>query len=176
MISTRVSFVSVALLGLVVALPVTGRAEDRHEGRDVQEHRQDIRGEREGHVDRRDDDRERRDDARDVDRHERDRRGAGNWRFERDHGWRFEQQPGTWSPYYAWWWVNQQVVMLPVPTATVVRYPNGRYELRGDGASVPYYWVWVPYQLAAAPPPPPIPSGAIPPTTLPAPPPPPPGG
>jgi hypothetical protein len=26
----------------------------------------------------------------------------------------------------------------------VVHYPHGRYELRGDGVSVPYVWVWIP--------------------------------
>jgi hypothetical protein len=26
----------------------------------------------------------------------------------------------------------------------VVQYPHGRYELRGDGVSVPYVWVWIP--------------------------------
>jgi hypothetical protein len=28
--------------------------------------------------------------------------------------------------------------------ARVVQYPHGRYELRGDGVSVPWAWVWVP--------------------------------
>ena len=48
-----------------------------------------------------------------------------------------------------------RVVMLAAPTVTVVPYPNGRYELRGDGMTVPYYWAWVPAQLYIAPPPPP---------------------
>jgi hypothetical protein len=26
----------------------------------------------------------------------------------------------------------------------VVQYAHGRYELRGDGVSVPYLWVWIP--------------------------------
>lgn len=34
--------------------------------------------------------------------------------------------------------------------SAVLLYPDGRYELRGDGVSVPYHWVWVP---AGAPPP-----------------------
>jgi hypothetical protein len=46
----------------------------------------------------------------------------------------------------------------PLPTApapppsvpSVVEYPTGRYELRGDGEASPYTWVWVP-----KPPPPP---------------------
>lgn len=39
----------------------------------------------------------------------------------------------------------------PIPsTPTVIPYPHGRYELRGDGISTPYLWVWIPN-----PPPPP---------------------
>jgi len=45
--------------------------------------------------------------------------------------------------------------MLASPTVTVVPYPNGRYELRGDGVTVPYFWAWVPTQVYVAPPPPP---------------------
>ena len=40
---------------------------------------------------------------------------------------------------------------------SVVQYPHGRYELRGDGTTVPYTWVWIPN-----PPPPPPPAGAPP--------------
>jgi hypothetical protein len=32
----------------------------------------------------------------------------------------------------------------------VVQYSHGRYELRGDGVSVPYAWVWVPSGPAPA--------------------------
>jgi hypothetical protein len=44
------------------------------------------------------------------------------------------------------------------PSGSVYTYPEGRYELRGDGtASAPYSWVWIPAgaQLVAGPPPPP---------------------
>lgn len=42
-------------------------------------------------------------------------------------------------------------------TPRTVDYPNGRYQLYGDGtASSPYYWAWIP--AGSAPPsPPPIP-------------------
>jgi hypothetical protein len=30
----------------------------------------------------------------------------------------------------------------------VVQYAHGRYELRGDGVSVPWVWVWVPTAMA----------------------------
>jgi hypothetical protein len=40
----------------------------------------------------------------------------------------------------------------PPPLQTVVHYPHGRYELRGDGIREPYTWVWIPN-----PPPPPPP-------------------
>jgi hypothetical protein len=49
--------------------------------------------------------------------------------------------------------------------------------LRGDGVTVPYYWVWIPtYTYAAAPPPPAVPPAApadYPLGSIPAPPPPP---
>ena len=128
---------------------------------------------------------ERHDERRIEDRHDgRERlerrdveRRPAPWRFERGHGWRFERTAGVWSPYYAWWWVDQRVVLAAVPSATVVQYPTGRYELRGDGVSVPYYWVWIPVQpVIAAPAPPPIGAPAPPDVVLPGPPPPPPAG
>jgi hypothetical protein len=30
------------------------------------------------------------------------------------------------------------------PAPDVIQYPSGRYELRGDGITSPYVWVWVP--------------------------------
>ena len=30
------------------------------------------------------------------------------------------------------------------PTPSVVQFPTGRYELRGDGMTTPYTWVWIP--------------------------------
>lgn len=30
----------------------------------------------------------------------------------------------------------------PLPTPTVIEYPTGWYQLRGDGLSTPYVWVW----------------------------------
>lgn len=33
----------------------------------------------------------------------------------------------------------------------VVQYAHGRYELRGDGVSVPYVWVWIPNGSPAPP-------------------------
>jgi hypothetical protein len=53
----------------------------------------------------------------------------------------------------------------PSPAASsVIEYPTGRYELRGDGTTAPYTWVWIPN-------PPPAPPSAAPgalATTLPA--------
>ena len=37
----------------------------------------------------------------------------------------------------------------------VIQYAHGRHELRGDGVSVPYAWVWIP----STPSPPPSPGG-----------------
>jgi hypothetical protein len=53
------------------------------------------------------------------------------------------------------------VAAAPVPTDRVVTYPEGRYQLYGDGTRVPYYWVWVPSgaTVTPAPPaPPPVPT------------------
>jgi hypothetical protein len=50
------------------------------------------------------------------------------------------------------------VVVTSPAGQRVVNYPSGRYELYGDGASTPYYWVWIPAgaTLPAPPPPPAI--------------------
>lgn len=48
-------------------------------------------------------------------------------------------------------------VVVAAPNDRVVTYPEGRYELRGDGTtSSPYYWVWIPNgsNPVNAPPPP----------------------
>jgi len=42
----------------------------------------------------------------------------------------------------------------PPSMPRVVEFPTGRYELRGDGVTSPYGWVWVPNPPAAPPPPP----------------------
>ncbi len=51
-------------------------------------------------------------------------------------------------------------VVVPSPSTNVQRvytYPEGRYQLYGNGtADSPYYWVWIPAG-AAAPTPPPLP-------------------
>jgi hypothetical protein len=83
----------------------------------------------------------------------------------------------VWSPYYVWWWADQRVVLLAAPTMTVVQYATGRYELRGDGVTVPYYWVWLPAQpVVAAPAPPPVGAAPPPDVVVPGPPPPLPAG
>lgn len=46
------------------------------------------------------------------------------------------------------------VYAAPAPTPTVVEYPTGRYELRGDGVTSAYQWVWIPRPPPAPPPPP----------------------
>jgi Domain of unknown function (DUF4124) len=63
--------------------------------------------------------------------------------------------------YYSPPTYHAPVHVLPPPTPDVVQYPHGRYERRGDGATRPYSWVWVP--APPAPPPPPAPAAAPPP-------------
>ncbi len=55
------------------------------------------------------------------------------------------------------------VAPSPLPTPTVIEYPTGWYQLRGDGVTTPYAWVWIPK-------PPPAPPSEAPPTVPPAPP------
>lgn len=43
-------------------------------------------------------------------------------------------------------------------TPSVIQYPTGRWELRGDGLTIPYRWVWIP-NPPSAPPSPTPPSG-----------------
>jgi hypothetical protein len=52
---------------------------------------------------------------------------------------------------------------------SVVDFPEGRYELRGDGISTPYTWVWIPNPPAAPPAPPPLGGGAASPAPQPSP-------
>lgn len=47
--------------------------------------------------------------------------------------------------------------VAPPSLSQVIEYPHGRYELRGDGITTPYQWVWIPN------PPPPPPPAAPPP-------------
>ncbi|MFA6500160.1 MAG: RT0821/Lpp0805 family surface protein [Desulfurivibrionaceae bacterium] len=92
------------------------------------------------------------------------RYGGGPWHYEPHNGWRFEHRRGVWSPFYMWWLIDGVTMLRLAPTVTVVEYPNGHYELRGDGISAPYYWAWVPVVTAPPPPPPgPTPSYPIPP-------------
>lgn len=58
---------------------------------------------------------------------------------------------GYYAPY-----PTAYVTAAPVSRAVwtgprVVQYAHGRYELRGDGVSVPYAWIWIPNPAAVAP-------------------------
>ena len=59
-------------------------------------------------------------------------------------GWAYSSAPAYYVPV--------PVLPAPPPMPSVVQYPHGRYELRGDG------WVWVPTPPA---PPPPAPPAAL---------------
>ncbi|PYO22534.1 MAG: hypothetical protein DMD88_06550 [Candidatus Rokuibacteriota bacterium] len=55
--------------------------------------------------------------------------------------------------YYQQVYVPTPVVAQAPPYPTVVQYPHGRYELRGDGIQMPYQWVWIPNPPLPPPPP-----------------------
>jgi len=56
--------------------------------------------------------------------------------------------------------VGGTLALAPPPTPSVIQYPTGRWELRGDGLAIPYRWVWIP-NPPTAPPPPTSPSGEL---------------
>jgi hypothetical protein len=85
------------------------------------------------------------------------------------------------NPYY-WVWVPAGTNAPPPPplpqanwpapavatsaSGRMVTYPEGRYQIYGDGtATNPYYWVWVPTGVAAAPSPP-VPVPVVPRTVI----------
>jgi hypothetical protein len=47
--------------------------------------------------------------------------------------------------------MTSSVVTAPTEMPSVVEYSTGRYELRGDGLSMPYKWVWIPNPPSAPP-------------------------
>jgi hypothetical protein len=49
---------------------------------------------------------------------------------------------------------SQAPAVYAAPMPTVVEYPTGRYELRGDGITTAYQWVWIPRPPSAPPAPP----------------------
>ena len=62
--------------------------------------------------------------------------------------------------------VERPVYVAPAPVVVVqrahaypnvVQYPNGRYELHGDGIYSAYQWIWIPNPAPLPPPPPPPP-------------------
>lgn len=64
--------------------------------------------------------------------------------------------PGAYYPmtYYPGYRAAYPYAARTAPVAwtasRVVQYAHGRYELRGDGVSVPYAWVWIPSVTAPA--------------------------
>ena len=56
--------------------------------------------------------------------------------------------------------VNNTLSLSPPspPTPSVVEFPTGRYELRGDGITEPYRWVWIPKPPTGPPAEPPSPA------------------
>jgi len=54
--------------------------------------------------------------------------------------------------------VGQPPVVVQAPTQRAYNFPEGRYELHGDGTTgKPYYWVWIPAGVQSVPPAPPLP-------------------
>jgi hypothetical protein len=59
---------------------------------------------------------------------------------------------------------SPMVILSPAPPTavpSVIEYPNGRYELWGDGITTPYRWVWIPKAPPAPPEAPPAAPPAV---------------
>jgi hypothetical protein len=53
-------------------------------------------------------------------------------------------------------------VVVAATSPNQVAYPEGRWQLQGDGKTMPYYWVWIPAGLTPpAPPAYPYPPGVV---------------
>ena len=64
------------------------------------------------------------------------------------------------TTYPAYPAASPTTIIVPSAAPQRVTYPEGAYELYGNGsAGSPYYWVWIPRgtQLPLIPPPPPLP-------------------
>ena len=57
--------------------------------------------------------------------------------------------PISYSPPVSYAPAASVTALAPMPS--VVQFPTGRYELRGDGLSIPYAWVWMPNAPTAPP-------------------------
>jgi hypothetical protein len=65
--------------------------------------------------------------------------------------------PMTYSPPVSYAPPPSQTISVapappPPPSPNVVQFATGRYELRGDGVSTPYTWVWIPNPPTSPPP------------------------
>jgi hypothetical protein len=83
--------------------------------------------------------------------------------------------PGAIPDQYAWPSPYDLTMVDAAPPASVlsappepIEYPTGRYELRGDGVTAPYQWVWVPNPPPGPPAPPPAAPGGQAQTTAPS--------
>jgi len=71
-------------------------------------------------------------------------------------------QPAAYNPPVYGQPVDRSAATPSAPSSpTVVQYPTGRYELRGDGTSSPITWVWIPNPPPPPPPPGPPPAGQV---------------
>jgi len=73
----------------------------------------------------------------------------------------YSQPPPVYNPPLVYNAPLSRTVSVAPSPPSVVEYPTGRYELRGDGMTTPYTWVWIPN-------PPPAPPAAAPPAGAPA--------
>ncbi|HXJ82264.1 MAG TPA: DUF4124 domain-containing protein [Candidatus Methylomirabilis sp.] len=62
------------------------------------------------------------------------------------------QQPAAYDPGVFYPTTADTTLVSPPPAPpSVIDYPTGRFELRGDGAATPYTWVWIPKPPPAPP-------------------------
>ena len=60
--------------------------------------------------------------------------------------------PAYYDPSMSYAPPSGTVSFAPDPSQKIVQFPTGRYEMRGDGVSSPYTWVWIPNPPTSPPP------------------------
>jgi Domain of unknown function (DUF4124) len=71
----------------------------------------------------------------------------------------YDYPSATYDPSVSYGGPTYGTAAAPPAQPMAVYYPTGRYEMRGDGYSTPYQWIWIPNPPSGPPPSAPPPAG-----------------